>query len=146
MSRSVKIVVAVLVTGTSLASVTAAVGVVILHRSLRAQPDTERCLGFALPAGSRVLAETGAISPFGGERFFVIEMSQEGFDQMTAAGGFTRQADALEHWPGCLDAPPGFPWLTTPANDRFTIYRDAHGALDVARWEGGRLYYRHHVS
>jgi hypothetical protein len=144
MSRGAKLLIGGLVAAAVLAGTAAAVGVVVVRRALWWQPTAEQCLGFPLPAGSRVVADTGSIS-HAGERFFVIEMSRSMFDQLIAAGQFTRHAAEPEHWPGCLDAPPGFPWAANRVNDEDTVYRQANDALDIARWESGRLYYRHHV-
>ena len=128
-----------------LTSAATVVGVVVVRRMLRWEPTAERCLDYPLPKESRVVADTGTIGPFGGERFFVFEMSWVQYEQFKSAGQFAYRPDLLSYWPGSLDAPPGFPWMAKPVNDEFTVYREAKGVLDVARWENGRLFFRHHV-
>ena len=144
MNRSAKLVIGGFSVAVLLTAIASVAGAIVVRRALWWEPTPEQCLGFPLPAGSRVVAETGTISHVG-ERFFVVEMTRDQFDQFRTAGGLTHRADLVEYWPGSLDAPPGFPWMAHPINDEFTVYRQANDALDVARWEDGRLYFRHHV-
>ena len=144
MSRGPKLLIGGLAAALVLASAVTAAGVVVVRRALWWEPTPEQCLGFSLPAGARVAAETGTLSHVG-ERFFVVEMSRDQFVQFKAAGGFAHRADLVLYWPDSLSAPPGFPWMARMVNDEDTVYREANDALDVARWEDGWLYLRHHV-
>jgi hypothetical protein len=110
-------------------------------------PSAEELLGVPLPASARVLHLADRAGLFGGDYFVVIEMPEADFQQLVVKLALVHRPDLLQYWPNALGAPKEIEWWNlNQVNDENTFFGDQrHSTYLVARYEGGKMYYKVHV-
>jgi hypothetical protein len=110
-------------------------------------PSAERLLGAPLPPSAKVIDIADRSGMFGGDYFAVIEMSESDFRALVQRMGLFHRPDLLEYWLFALRAPTDIQsWKVTEINDENTFFGDQRESTYlVARYEGGKMYFKVHV-
>lgn len=108
--------------------------------------SAERLLGVPVPPSARVIDVVDRAGSFGGDSYVVLEMPEADFRVLVRRIGLFHRPDLLEYWPGALDAHGVVSWHASAINDDGTFFGDQRPSTYlVARYEGGRMYYKVHV-
>jgi hypothetical protein len=83
---------------------------------------------------------------FGGNYYVSAAISRDDFQSLVSQLGLHHRSDLLEYWSGALTAQNTPWWTVSTVNDADTWFGDSvPSTCIVARYEGGRLYFKRHV-
>jgi hypothetical protein len=120
--------------------------VVFGRRHESVEQRAERVIGAPLPPSASDVRFSDQGGMFGGDYLVSAAMTRDDFLGIVKRLGLRNRPDLLDYWPTALDNHSTPWWAVSSANDEDTYFGDSEeSTYFVARYEGGRLYFKCHV-
>lgn len=107
--------------------------------------SAEDILGTSLPSSAKDIQISDKISFFGGDSYLTATITKEDFNELTARLKLNYKADLISLWPSALEAHDVSWWSVSKLNDTNTLFGEEPSTYLIARYEGGKLYFKRHV-
>jgi hypothetical protein len=108
-------------------------------------PSAQDVLGVPLPATAQDVRVASKDGFSGGDSYLSASISRQDYMTLVQQLGLRHRADLLDYWPLALTAHETPWWTVTQTNDLDTLFGEQPSIYFVARYEGGRLYFKRHV-